>query len=373
MQSIKFFKNFLVAAREHRRVEEMILSRLDELLDEKYIRPPGPRLGMTRYAQKNFFSILFLSVYKALGIPRERRLLYGVINHCLRGLVTGTDNLLDNEYKEMLPLNLPDGAIRFKSVMHILLFDRFLCRVIGQMAEAGMLDSRQVYSVHAALFKAMVPIGAEEAQEEGGVREILSPADIVNSVHMYKGGKLLCLAFVAPALLEQKRRDRLALAEQGIFSIGLALQIIDDLTDFYDDIRDFRHNYLVSVVQYEGTDEERSRLAGELAQRSGQGPAIEDVFRSSVGLVMERAIGEALQGFELLGRAGFPLARHHALRLIRRLFKLRGVQQLLPFFPALEDIRQTLTPGGQGQSMEGRSMEGEWLRQPEAVRAGGNG
>lgn len=54
------------------------------------------------------FSILFLSVYKALGIPQERRMMYGVINHCLRGLVTGTGNLLDNEYKvSSLPMIRP--------------------------------------------------------------------------------------------------------------------------------------------------------------------------------------------------------------------------------------------------------------------------
>jgi hypothetical protein len=166
---------------------------------------------------------------------------------------------------------------------------------------------------------------------------------------MYKGGKLLCLSFVAPLLIEKKHRERIVLAEQGIFSIGLALQVIDDLTDFYADIRDRRHNYLLSVIHYEGTAEERSVLDQLLAERSGDGPAIEEGFQASVGLVMERAIGEALQGFELLARAGYWLERQQAIRLIRQLFRLRGVQRLLPFFPADQDIRQTLTSAGAGQ------------------------
>lgn len=110
---------------------------------------------------------------------------------------------------------------------------------------------------------------------------------------MYKGGRLLCLSFVAPLLIEQENRKLLNLAEQGIFSIGMALQVIDDLTDFYEDMRDSRHNYLVSVIHCEGTEKERMMLAGALATRSGSGPAIEEVYPDSVGLVMERAIGEA--------------------------------------------------------------------------------
>ncbi len=348
MQSIKFLRNFLLAAREHRGVEETVFTLLEEFLDGRYIGERGRPARMARYAQKNFFSILFLSVYKALGIPRERRMMYGVINHCLRGLVTGTDNLLDNEYKELLPLNLPDEAIRFKSVMHILLFDRFLGRVVNRMAEEGVIDRQLAGRVQVELFRAMVPIGAEEAQEEGGVREIISPAAILDSVHMYKGGRLLCLSFVAPLLIEQENRERITLAEQGIFSIGMALQVIDDLTDFYEDMRDSRHNYLVSVIHYEGTEQERQMLAGALAARSGSGPAIEEAYPGSVGLVMERAIGEALQGFRLLAEAGYWLEQQSAALLIRQLFRLRGVQRLLPFFPAEKDIHQTLTSGNQG-------------------------
>jgi len=349
MKSIKFLRNFLLAGREHREVEERVFALLDEFLDRRYTKDRGRPVKMARYTQKNFFSILFLSVYKALGIPQERRMIYGVINHCLRGLVTGTDNLLDNEYKELLPLKLPDEAIRFKSVMHILLFDRFLDRVVNQMAEDGMIDRRLAGRVQRELFRAMVPIGAEEAQEEGGVREIISPAAILDSVHMYKGGRLLCLSFVAPLLIEQENRKLLNLAEQGIFSIGMALQVIDDLTDFYEDMRDSRHNYLVSVIHYEGTEKERMMLAGALATRSGSGPAIEEACPDSVGLVMERAIGEALLGFQLLAEAGYWLEPASAVLLIRQLFRLRGVQRLLPFFPAQKDIHQTLTGGGHRQ------------------------
>ena len=52
--------------------------------------------------RRHFFSSLFLVVYRSVGVAPERRLFYGGLNHAIRGIVTGTDNLLDDEYKEML-------------------------------------------------------------------------------------------------------------------------------------------------------------------------------------------------------------------------------------------------------------------------------
>lgn len=343
MKTVPFVRNFLQAAREQRRAEDAVLSLLPSLLDTKYIRKEESSGKSVHYLKKNFFSILFLSVYAALHIPKEKRIFYGIINHCLRGLVTGTDNLLDNEYKEMLPLNFAQGATRFKSVMHILLFDRVLFAAVNEMVNHQVISPSQSSTLHDALFSALVPIGAEEAMEEGGVTEILRPDAILKSVHMYKGGKLLCLAFVAPLVLETDKTEMLQQADRGIYSIGLALQVIDDLTDFYDDIRDQRHNYLLSVVYHEGNADERNALVRFLENRNNTSPAIENQYKDSVKIVMERAIGEAVKGFDLLASAGYWLERKSALRIIRQLFRLRGVKNLLPFFPADKEIKQTLT------------------------------
>ena len=333
------------AITDHRRMEHDIQRLLRCNLPSNYLRPPTGLSGVRQYAQKNFFSILFLSIYKALGISAPRRQFYGLINHCLRGLVTGTDNLLDNEYKEMLPLAFPDSAVRFKSVMHILLFDRFLFQVVDRAVGEGLISQPDVDRVHKALFAALVPIGAEEACEEGGISTILTPDEILSSVHMYKGGKLLCLAFVAPLLLEKERSSSLVLAEKGIYSIGMALQIIDDLTDLYEDIRDKNHNYLVSAIHHTGTDREQALLT-ELRLFPGAGgeQPIELLFETSVRRVMKTAIGEALHGFDILQQAGYWLSRRNGYKLIRYLFRLRGVENLLPFFPAADEIERVDPP-----------------------------
>ncbi|GAB4172843.1 MAG: hypothetical protein Tsb0017_05230 [Geothermobacteraceae bacterium] len=335
--SLFSLRHLLPSIREHRRVEEKIRQLLSETLEEDYIRPEGKAPGLLRYAQRHIFSILFLAVYRAIGIEDDRRLLYGVINHAIRGIVTGTDNLLDDEYKEMLPLRFPERATRFKSVMHILLFDRFLFRVLDEAVAAGLLPSGQRQLVQQKIFQAMVPIGEEESGEEGGVSEILTPAEILRSVHVHKGGNLLRLAFVAPRLMEREHFDRLELADTGIFRIGMALQVIDDLTDFYQDIEDRRHNYLVSSVRFEGSEEEQALLEALLAG-SGEQLPVEQAFRPSVQRVMARAIGEALAGFDQLHQAGFWLGRGDAVFLIRYLFRLRGVGSLLSLWPDGTDL-----------------------------------
>lgn len=347
MFSLAQLRRLYPSIREHRQVEAETRRLLVTTLDSRYVLPAGKSPGPLRYAQRNIFSILFLSVYRSIGIPPARRVFYGVVNHAIRGIVTATDNILDDEYKEMLPLRFPEGATRFKSIMHILLFDRFLSRIVDEAAEVGLIPREERDVIQKRIFDAMIPIGAEEASEEGGVREILPPHEILSSVHMYKGGNLLQLAFVAPRLVEKSLAVPLEQADRGIYRIGMALQVIDDLTDFYSDLRDCRHNYLVSSIRFEGTTAERERLDRLLAGDDLGRPSIELAFALSVQRVMERAIGEALAGFDLLHSAGFWIDRTLALLLIRQLFRLRGVPNLLALLP--KKIEATLSINGCGQ------------------------
>ena len=327
------FRKLLQASREHQEVEDAILTRFQALLDHRYQAPAPVRAPRLQYLQRNFFSTLFLAIYQSLGITRERRLLYGQLNHAIRGLVTATDNLLDDEYKELLPFALPAPAIRFKSVMHLLCFDRILEGVCRQAVNEGVIAAADLEPLLDRVFRAMVPIGAEEALEEGGVSEILTPAAVLESVHAYKGGKLLCLAFTAPLLLEREHLEALRLAETGIYRIGLALQVIDDLTDFREDLDHKNHNFLVSSVHHQGEPEERERLAACLKTQGEEDEAVEHLFPTTLRRVMAQAIGEALAGFAALRQAGFWYNERQALRLVRFLFTIRGVGHLLPFFP----------------------------------------
>lgn len=335
-------RKLLVSTYEHYSVEAEVRSLLKDTLESKYIKPVNRSGDIMNYMQRNFFSILFLSIYRALGIPKERRIFYGIINHCLRGIVTGTDNLLDDEYKELLPLNFADDANRFKSVMHILLFDRFMFRVIEQAADKGIIARNDIDTLHRGIFRTIVPIGAEEAEEEGGIRSILSPSDIISSVHMYKGGSLLCLAFVLPEIIETEMTPAVQRARQGVYSIGMALQVIDDITDIYEDIRDKKHNYLVSSIYHEGTNLEKVMLGDLMDSGTANRGRVALAYKKSVSRVMEQAIGEALSGFHKLEEAGYWFDQRTAMAVIRNIFHLRGARDLLELLPSGGNIKLSL-------------------------------
>ncbi len=338
IRSLLTLRKLFHAAKEHRQVESQIDAIYRAMLDSRYQGPEKNKKNSLQYLQQNFFSSLFLSIYQAIGIPPEKRLFYGKINHCIRGIVTGTDNILDNEYKEMLPLNFPEPAIRFKSVMHILCFDRILETLIRQAAESGLIGADTVADLHQAIFRDMVPIGAEEAMEEGGVTTVLTPAEILKSVHMYKGGKLLCLSFAAPALLEKELQHLLKPAQSGVYRIGMALQVIDDITDFYEDIENANHNYMLSAVHHEGSKSEQQILAAIMTGENVESSPVEEIFRDTLETVMARAIGEAVSGFSDLATAGYWFNQKQAIRIIRFLFQVRGVGRLLPFFPKNDQL-----------------------------------
>ena len=69
--------------------------------------PPADYLAMA----KNIFSTLFLYAYYAAGIAPERRVVYVAVNQCLRGMVTGCDNILDDEYKKTLEKLITEAKI----------------------------------------------------------------------------------------------------------------------------------------------------------------------------------------------------------------------------------------------------------------------
>ncbi|RMG68771.1 MAG: hypothetical protein D6710_09715 [Nitrospirae bacterium] len=329
-QLIKKLASF---SRLHREIELTLFDYLKGIVPEGFIfkerkNPLGPG-----YIEKNIFSILFLSIYDSIGIPDRRQRLYGMLNHSVRGIVTSTDNILDRENKFMLPVRFGKEGF-FPSIMHILLFDRLLYRVLIDAERDGLLSGISAIVVENTLFRALLEIGLEEAGEERGVDEIIKPQRVLAEVHTQKGGNLLRLAFVAPRLIETDKaiKDRLMLADRGVFSIGMALQCIDDITDIKIDLKDRRHNYLVSLIWHEGRKREKQGLE-EMIESPDRVQNVSETFSQSVAQAVHYAITEAVRGFRILQGAGFWIDAEYAINLLKILFRLRGVSELVRFFP----------------------------------------
>ncbi|WP_020589661.1 hypothetical protein [Desulfobacter curvatus] len=241
--------------------------------------------------QDHFFSLLFLYAYVKAGIDSQKRTLYVAANQCLRGMVTGCDNLLDQEYKVTLETGLPKEAKIFRSVLDIMVSDRVLTEIMFHGFYADIFTLDQVKSSGKISLDALIRSGAQEAGEEKGIYEILPAKSVLNDIHSIKTG----LLFQAPWALPDRFEDKLDAGncekiKKALFRIGLGCQILDDLVDLIIDLKMKRHNYVVSLF-YESQKKACLKFInticehGETIDGKGEVSALQqaypDVFRSA--------------------------------------------------------------------------------------------
>lgn len=211
--------------------------------------PPNDFFSLKR----NFFSSLFLYSYHRTGIPEPRRILYAAVNQCLRGMVTGCDNILDDEYKKTLETDLPPQGVRFRSVLDIMVSDRVLFEILLRSCEKKELTCEQVISASSASLGALAKSGAQEASEENGIAKILEPLEVLRLVHHYKTGVLFQCPWAVPSVIEGQEKEGVSLLLDALYQIGMGCQIMDDMVDLIMDVETRHHNYVVSMI-YHGPD-----------------------------------------------------------------------------------------------------------------------
>jgi hypothetical protein len=210
--------------------------------------------------ESNLFSTLFLYSYYRAGITAPRRILYAAANQCLRGMVTGCDNLLDDEYKKTLDTDLPEQGTRFRSVLDIMVSDRVMFELLTDAHVRGDISYTQLRAASAASLHSLLASGAQEASEQAGVLERLSPDEVLLSVHHHKTGVLFQCPWALPAVIEDLRRHACARLQQALYRIGMGCQILDDMVDLANDVRGKRHNYVASLIHHCEDPEERNSL-----------------------------------------------------------------------------------------------------------------
>lgn len=201
--------------------------------------------------EKNFFSALFLYSYHRAGIPGPRRVIYAAVNQCLRGMVTGCDNILDDEYKKTLETDLPEQGVRFRSVVDIMVSDRVLFEILLDEFKNDEISYFKILEANAASIHALIRSGAQEASEEDGNSCILQPRQVLASVHHYKTGLLFQCPWAIPRVLEGCGQEKINSIMQALYQIGMGCQIMDDMVDLARDLQRRRHNYVVSVIYHE--------------------------------------------------------------------------------------------------------------------------
>ena len=252
--------------------------------------------------QNNFFSVLFLYTYHKADIPKQNRILYGAVNQCLRGMVTGCDNILDNEYKKTLETDLPLGGTRFRSVL--------LFEILSNHCQTNGVTSEQVLAASAASLRALTRSGAQEATEEVGVVKRLRPEEVLRDVHHCKTGVLFQSPWAVPVVIEEVDEKSVSSLKEALYRIGMGCQIMDDMVDVPKDFQQGRHNYVISLIYHDQDPEEWSRLETRLTSDLGQEENGELLFEFSRARLT--AVKAALSFLELGTKALFG-ERHQYL------------------------------------------------------------
>jgi hypothetical protein len=309
---------------------------LEQVIDERF-RTESPHIPSAEevttpeglhFLQEYFFLILFRSIFGSMGVDEARLQAYTELNFCIKGTITAADNLFDDQAKTLLPL-APSAGARFMSILQLMSFERLLRSVLDRAVSVGVMSEADAPTIQRALLDRMAEIGALEGSEEGGVDEIPTPEDMVDTVHRVRGGSLFALAFAAPSVLERgDLGQRMTDAEDAIARLGTAFQIVDDLTDFEFDVGRRSHNLLVSEIHHGGTDDERAALSG--MWRGGPVPegAVEGLFASSARAVLERAYVEARASFAVLHQLGHWFDPDLAEDVVHAIVGLEGVTRM---------------------------------------------
>ena len=232
-------------------------------LAHELVRPPAGsppeyaiRLGAVPAAfftaRKNLFSTLFYSTYLALGVARPRRLLYGKLNHLFRIWVTSADNLLDDEDKCVLPLDMPGTSRVMREVVVVMAADRVMRRLLNEAVADGTLTPRQADALADESLRCLLPSAAQEASEEGGITVRPAPQHVLDTIHVLKTGLLFNIPFLGIDFAEEEiDRDRVVRMKQALLAFGGGCQILDDVRDLARDFVERRHNYVLSVLAHE--------------------------------------------------------------------------------------------------------------------------
>ena len=255
---------FLTLEDELKKSLRIFWEKAGKILDGSTVRlldPPGGYYNL----ENNFFSALFLYSYFRADITRERRILYSAVNQCLRGMVTGCDNLLDDEYKRTLETSLPKNGTRFRSVLDIMVSDRALF----ELSLDAFKENDNVLTASVMSLRALVESGYQEATEEGGISEILTPESVLETIHHYKTGILFNCPWAIPSAIEKIDEEKRNNLNHALYNIGMGCQIMDDMADIEKDIETKHHNYIASLIYHQsGREAWKKILSSVLSSES---------------------------------------------------------------------------------------------------------
>jgi hypothetical protein len=282
--------------------------------------------------RKNIFSTLFQSIYQILGIQEDRRLLYGSLNHLFRIWVTSADNLLDDENKVVIPMQMPSDSHIMHQVISIMTADRILKQILDESLEKAVISSEDSRTLSNMSLQILLPSAAEEASEECGIYRRPEPDYILYTIHRLKTGLLFHIPFLGPETIENNIDSKLLkTCKEALDKFGLGCQLLDDIRDIAKDYLEKRHNYVLSSIywQNESNCYYYIELLKKLEARINVSSKIFGYLPEVVYPAAKLAKNLLQEGLLILDNAGLEIGRYFAELMSLSMFKILDVEDAI--------------------------------------------
>jgi len=307
----------------HARMAPCLRSPAGTPLD--YRVAPGAVPRSFRSWRRNLFSTLFHSTYLVMGYALPQRMLYGRIIHLYRIWVTSADNLLDHEDKIVVPIEMPGTSRIMRQVIALMAADRVLAELLEEAVTDKMISAKSARLLMQESLRRLLPSAAQEAQEEGGIRERPEPEHVLDVIHRLKTGLLFHVAFAAPEILEPAPDlARMRRLKDALMQVGLGCQVLDDIRDMARDLLEQRHNYVLSWMAHHQPE--------ALRQLEAQALTVSDRLylhaADAVAPAAERGFRMVRDGLCALGDAGLDCGPETTAQMANLMFTVLDIPEL---------------------------------------------
>lgn len=301
----KFLKQLLKSNKIYNKVIKGIKEDLSELsfFDEIEIEEENLKENF----KKNFFSIFMLSLMDLLEAERTDMIKYGKCLFYLRGIITCTDNIIDDESKGVIFLNGIDEKTTENTLLTLLLQKNLEKIIFGLDIKGTGMSNAVLESVHL--------IAKSEGMRDRSIYENYPDYNFIShKIHSGIGGELLKIGVLIP--LYREKNNKFKGISRALYKLGMSLQGLDDLCDMEEDFSAQKINLATSFFM--------DRL--EMDEESAAGLDILDT--SVTEEYLEKVLNYSMESFSILEEIGYPINKKLGMKLLFHLFKIRGLEDL---------------------------------------------
>ena len=257
--------------------------------------------------KKNFFSIFMLSLIEFLETDKKNLVKYGKCLYYLRGIITCTDNIIDDENKGVIFLNGIREKITENTLLTLLL-QKNMEKIISE------LDVEKV-GISDKILESIYLIAKSEGMRERVIYEKYPDYNFIShEIHSGIGGELLKIGILVPLHLE--KNDKFKDISTILYNLGMSLQGLDDLCDMEEDFIAKKINLATSFFM--------NRL--EIDEETAINLNILDNY--SLREYLQKIMSYSMESFNLLEEIGYPINKKIGMKLLFNLFKIRGLEDL---------------------------------------------